>query len=543
MGFSVEQARVALAATSTGLDVQAALETLLSNGAGSEPSDSNRRRAEEPTPRRRPPRSNSTARPAQERLSRDTPSPSGSQQERNTQADKILAQASEIGLSVFNRANAFWNQSKEIVQKAYEERAKTINNPGPSQPSRPRWMQEETQVHRADSAAMSNTRNSGYSDDIMKEKQIRSTGAKGEPQIERHIPSKAPNLFADEPIAYVSPFRRGRQPTAEKPNISTSRSSSPTSISMPPPRVPSPVKLTQRQTIPASHAEIASSAKHKSIGTEKFQLGQYAEAEAAYTAAIAVLPESHLLLVPLYNNRALTRLKTGDYTGAVEDCTTVVSLIGPNYHPKKEAQIDKVEDGSGVHLADGLVKAWKRRAEAYEGKEKWALAQADLEAVAAADWAGEKLRHEAVRGAHRCRTMVTANNSNAGRSSISTGNAPTTNPVRMTRLPNRRGPTPPSEAQIQFREASKAAEAEDQARHELKDTVDARWMAWKGGKESNIRALIASLDAVLWPELGWQKVGMAELVTPAQVKIRYTKAIAKLHPDKVWRSSLWVYAG
>jgi hypothetical protein len=38
---------------------------------------------------------------------------------------------------------------------------------------------------------------------------------------------------------------------------------------------------------------------------------------------------------------------------------------------------------------------------------------------------------------------------------------------------------------------------------------------------------------VLWPELGWQKVGMAELVSSNQVKIRYTKAIAKLHPDKV----------
>ena len=34
MGFSPQQARIALAATDTGLDVQAALETLLSNGAG-----------------------------------------------------------------------------------------------------------------------------------------------------------------------------------------------------------------------------------------------------------------------------------------------------------------------------------------------------------------------------------------------------------------------------------------------------------------------------------------------------------------------------
>ena len=74
---------------------------------------------------------------------------------------------------------------------------------------------------------------------------------------------------------------------------------------------------------------------------------------------------------------------------------------------------------------------------------------------------------------------------------------------------------------------------EDQQKHELKDVVDARILAWKGGKETNLRALIASLENVLWPELGWQKVGMHELITPSQVKIRYTKAIAKLHPDKV----------
>jgi len=91
----------------------------------------------------------------------------------------------------------------------------------------------------------------------------------------------------------------------------------------------------------------------------------------------------------------------------------------------------------------------------------------------------------------------------------------------------------PTQALNRVREANQAAEAEDQARHELKDQVESRLAAWKNGKETNIRALIASLDTVLWPELGWQKVGMHELVTPAQVKIRYTKAIAKLHPDKL----------
>lgn len=67
----------------------------------------------------------------------------------------------------------------------------------------------------------------------------------------------------------------------------------------------------------------------------------------------------------------------------------------------------------------------------------------------------------------------------------------------------------------------------------LKDSVDARLTAWKAKKETNVRALVASLETVLWPELGWQKVGLHELVTPNQVKVRYMKAIAKLHPDKV----------
>jgi len=47
------------------------------------------------------------------------------------------------------------------------------------------------------------------------------------------------------------------------------------------------------------------------------------------------------------------------------------------------------------------------------------------------------------------------------------------------------------------------------------------------------RALIASLDSVLWEELGWKKVGMHELITDSQLKVRYVRAISKVHPDKV----------
>jgi hypothetical protein len=72
------------------------------------------------------------------------------------------------------------------------------------------------------------------------------------------------------------------------------------------------------------------------------------------------------------------------------------------------------------------------------------------------------------------------------------------------------------------------AEAEDQARHELKDVVDVKINAWKGGKEQNTHALIVSLENVLWPGSNRKKF-----------KVRYTKAIAKLHPDKV-RKGVWL---
>jgi tetratricopeptide (TPR) repeat protein len=257
-----------------------------------------------------------------------------------------------------------------------------------------------------------------------------------------------------------------------------------------------------------------------------FKLGRFAEAEAAYSSAISQLPDSHLLLVPLLNNRTLSRMRTGNVSGAIEDCTTVITIIGPSYHPAREAKVTREEDGGGVDLGDALVKAWRRRAEAYEGKEKWDLARQDWESIAGADFAGRQ-RSEASSGIGRCRRMLTADDT------ASTGVAPSAPPRRAPRPPPRRGPTPPSEALARLKQANQEAEAEEQARLELKDSVDSRLGAWKNGKETNLRALVASLDTVLWPELGWQKVGMAELVTPNQVKIRYTKAIAKLHPDKV----------
>uniref|UniRef100_A0A8D3E3W6 Cyclin-G-associated kinase n=1 Tax=Scophthalmus maximus TaxID=52904 RepID=A0A8D3E3W6_SCOMX len=56
---------------------------------------------------------------------------------------------------------------------------------------------------------------------------------------------------------------------------------------------------------------------------------------------------------------------------------------------------------------------------------------------------------------------------------------------------------------------------------------------WIEGKERNIRALLSTLHTVLWEgETRWRPVGMADLVTPDQVKKYYRKAVLIVHPDK-----------
>ncbi|KAJ8409416.1 hypothetical protein AAFF_G00228170 [Aldrovandia affinis] len=56
---------------------------------------------------------------------------------------------------------------------------------------------------------------------------------------------------------------------------------------------------------------------------------------------------------------------------------------------------------------------------------------------------------------------------------------------------------------------------------------------WIEGKERNIRALLSTMHTVLWEgENRWRPVGMADLVTPEQVKKVYRKAVLVVHPDK-----------
>ncbi|KAJ8748207.1 hypothetical protein K2173_000615 [Erythroxylum novogranatense] len=77
------------------------------------------------------------------------------------------------------------------------------------------------------------------------------------------------------------------------------------------------------------------------------------------------------------------------------------------------------------------------------------------------------------------------------------------------------------------------AQREQAERHRIAESLDAEIRRWAAGKEGNLRALLSTLQYVLWPECGWQPVSLTDLITAAAVKKVYRKANLCIHPDKV----------
>ncbi|KAE8699576.1 Auxilin-related protein 2 [Hibiscus syriacus] len=74
---------------------------------------------------------------------------------------------------------------------------------------------------------------------------------------------------------------------------------------------------------------------------------------------------------------------------------------------------------------------------------------------------------------------------------------------------------------------------EQAERLRIAETLDVEIKRWSAGKEGNLRALLSTLQYVLWPECGWQPVSLTDLITAAAVKKAYRKATLCIHPDKV----------
>lgn len=98
-----------------------------------------------------------------------------------------------------------------------------------------------------------------------------------------------------------------------------------------------------------------------------------------------------------------------------------------------------------------------------------------------------------------------------------------------------------SEAVAALRLQDQAREVEATQSLALKDQIDHKLHIWRAGKEDNLRTLLATLNSILWPELGLEPINMSDLIVVGKVKVKYMKVIAKVHPDKVPFSTLFIW--
>ncbi len=583
MGFSVDQARRALETTKGGLDVEAALEVLLAGGGEfggvsrgrleDDERDKEREREREAEKRRR--RRNG---PSRETISME-PSGSGSGSGTATplgiDADKLLIQATELGKGFLGKASGLWSVGKERAMKVYEERTVVVGGGLVREGNgRPKWMvdhpvdedegrfegengkmrsssnKEEEELGRGnwdDDAILSGRKSTPRSNppqDVGRESRqssIERNSTSLNTNAELSVKEKTAALFKDDPPGYRSSGRRRPGSGRETPRTST-----PT-MSHTPIRPRSP--LRSRPIIQVTPQQIATCANHKTIGNDRFKLGMFSEAVMAYSRAIDVLPDGHLLRIPLHNNRATAYLRSGGHHEAIQDCTIVIEVIGVEYHPAKEQPLPS--DLQEVKLGESLVKALNKRATGHEMAEKWEFAKADWERLVrvlgggvGVELGAERVMKEralAMEGLGRCNKMQEV---------LTGAMKPATAISRKSSKPPTRSSTPAnpdsSVAVSRLRLAAEAQDKEDTLRLGLKDATDARLLAWSAGKETNLRGLLSSLDSVLggdegWKALGIKKLGMADLVTDKQVKLGYMKVIGKVHPDKVSGSILWLW--
>eukprot|EP00242_Pyramimonas_sp_CCMP2087_P004282 CAMPEP_0198197272 /NCGR_PEP_ID=MMETSP1445-20131203/879_1 /TAXON_ID=36898 /ORGANISM="Pyramimonas sp., Strain CCMP2087" /LENGTH=743 /DNA_ID=CAMNT_0043866509 /DNA_START=315 /DNA_END=2546 /DNA_ORIENTATION=- len=84
-------------------------------------------------------------------------------------------------------------------------------------------------------------------------------------------------------------------------------------------------------------------------------------------------------------------------------------------------------------------------------------------------------------------------------------------------------------------------EQEEHKQQQAREQAECEWGVklheWIHNNKGNIRALLGSMETVLWDGHKWTSVKMTDLITPASVKKAYRKALLVVHPDKVKQSS------
>lgn len=427
----------------------------------------------------------------------------------------------------------------------------------PSRPSRNPYQQRQTEEQRP-TASSSDVRNQQSPAREMREP-VPPASLRQQQQTKtefRASRSRVNKVVVEEQSAqaYVSPARRKR-PVAQispEPTVDLFESSAPSPADLTSPKpspfpaapsraptAPSAAALPTRskappRMIPQVSAEaLASTNRHRGKAAEAYKRGDYGAAHESFATALSMLPDKHPIAIIIRSNHAMTGLKIGEPKSALSDADTMLELIGPS-----KGEDEKIDPGNGEPskpMREFFGKALMRKAEALEQLERWTDAAKTWRLAVETGHGGGT----SIQGRNRCEKAAGINKPAPSTPGAKRPAAPV--PKKPSALDDLTGnaiaaAAGNSVAVSRLREANQAAERADEEKFALSESVDARLAAWRNGKQDNLRALLGSLDTVLWPEAGWKKVNMSELVMPNKVKINYMKGIGKVHPDKVCQS-------
>ncbi|CAO3628118.1 unnamed protein product [Mucor hiemalis] len=575
MGFSLQESKFAIEATG-GNDLQAAVDLLVQN------SETVQRRQPSLNPSRQQSKELSqTERASAALFSNDAPrSPRSRQQKPDStaqqdgiqqQTEKIVNQAQEFGGFLYKNASSFLKTGREKVTKAVgdwqeQQRTTRMNQMKEEQSGsvRPKWMVDgdDTIDISGGSKATEKFADDDDSDNendmeaerkkIREMRRIQELKQREAAEIahkarQQKSSRKEALLFEEE--VYVSPSRR-RGNTPSSSGRSTPRSSSSNIEKQPqrqepvqrkstnPPSPQPPREVRRTRPIISVPTDIMSKVNEaRTQGNEKFKLGQFGEAEEFYTRAIDILPPGHDHHVLLSNNRATTRLKIGSYKKCVEDCDVAISLA------RETGEASSVSEGVTIQWRDQMIKSLYRKAEALENIEKYKEALATYDELVKLEGVGNTKVNQ---GLSRCRQALNPKKPTVSKKADSPQIRQEKKEDFMSMFdPSAKSSSPASTTAVNQEELNKSKavaamrasaakqEAEDAEKLEKTDDVNARLDAWKVGKEQNLRALLATLDTLLWPGAQWKGAQMSELINPKKCKITYMKAISKVHPDKL----------
>jgi tetratricopeptide (TPR) repeat protein len=218
---------------------------------------------------------------------------------------------------------------------------------------------------------------------------------------------------------------------------------------------------------------------------------RYTPAQKAYSDAIQVTAPATNDLLILWNKRAVAFMKQRKYTEALKDCVAAIGLAHDNMKIKtiNSPLMKKIS----TTIEEQLIKALFCKAQILEITKKYKAAILVYEDILPVNPSYKEKVAECI---SRCKKQI---------------------------------PDPVKE----LRERERKLKEEEAQRLAKEQQINEKISSWIGGREWDFKALVCSLEMILWPEVYVKNSSLNSSSSPKDFKKLYFKVIAKVHPDKV----------